>query len=153
MCGGWQSAKHSVRLEVRQSGCLRRLVRPRQNKKDIEQQKEFAIDTYMPKTAQTKNRGKSKSAEASGPGVLGVTSSTLHLLQPKRLDPCAFCVYFPPPARLRLILPHVSAFVPSLFAGFWCFSPLSRPLPHPPNTPPPRPPDPPLRSIRTETDN
>ena len=78
------------------------------------------------------------SAEASGPGVLGVTSSTPPLPAVKAWTHAFFASIFPPPARLRLILPHESAFVcwtPSLFAVFWRFFGSRNPTPP---TPPPR---------------
>ena len=53
------------------------------------------------------------------------------------LEPPVFGVHLPPPTRLRLILPHLSAFVfwtPSLFAF-----PKPPPPPYPPLPPPPRP--------------
>ena len=83
------------------------------------------------------------SAEATGPGVLGVTSSTLHLtpfLAAQTVRDTRFlCPFSTPPGRVRLILPDLSAFASSLFAVFWCFfGPGPYPVtPFPPALPPP----------------
>ena len=80
-----------------------------------------------------------KSAEATGPGVLGVTSSTLHLIllpAVQVVEPCAFCVHFPPP---RPASPDFASLVclclldPLIFCRFLAlFGPPLRPPPPPP---------------------
>ena len=67
-----------------------------------------------------------ESAEATGPGVLGVDSGTLHLI----LLSAVLGVHFPPPARPPFILPAFWALLPApvFFPG--PPPPLPPPFPH-----------------------
>ena len=68
-----------------------------------------------------------QTAQATGPGVLGVSSSTLHLILLPASPGWNYASIFHPSARLRLILPHLSAFV---FCCFFLRFPAP-PTPHP----------------------